>query len=111
MSVIYAIILNEYKLNYQTVFSANFDKQDQDHQVLDEIELFFHLINNPILAETAVDNIDKKTSSRTSISKTRDERTRLEFRYEYFIDNISFTKLMKRMVHLLKKFRKEVQPY
>ena len=36
ISVIYPRILNQYKFNYQTVFSARFDKQDEDNQVLDE---------------------------------------------------------------------------
>ena len=40
MATIYARIINEYKSNFQTVFSARFDKQDEDGQSLDEIELF-----------------------------------------------------------------------
>ena len=40
LSVIYARLINQYKFRYQTVFSARFDKQDEDNQVLDETELF-----------------------------------------------------------------------
>ena len=35
LSVIYARIIKQYKFKYQTVFSARFDKQDEDNQVLD----------------------------------------------------------------------------
>ena len=39
MATIYAIIKNQYNFKYQTVFSARFDKQDEDGQLLDDIEL------------------------------------------------------------------------
>ena len=35
LSVIYARLINQYKFIYQTVFSARFNKQDEDNQVLD----------------------------------------------------------------------------
>ena len=35
LAVIYARLINQYKFKYQTVFSARFDKQDEDNQVLD----------------------------------------------------------------------------
>ena len=40
LSVIYARSINQYKFKYHTVFSARFDKQNEDNQVLDETELF-----------------------------------------------------------------------
>ena len=43
MAIIYARLINHYKLKYQTVFSARFDEQDQNNQVLDETELFIIL--------------------------------------------------------------------
>ena len=43
LSGIYARTINQYKFRYQTVFSARFDKQDDDNQVLDETELFNNL--------------------------------------------------------------------
>ena len=42
LSVFYARLLNQYKFKYQTVFSAIFDKQDENGQLLDETELFIN---------------------------------------------------------------------
>ena len=39
LSVIYARLINQCKFQYQLVFSARFDKQDENIQVLDETEL------------------------------------------------------------------------
>ena len=43
MSIIYARLINQYKFRYQVVFSARFDKQDEDSLLLDETELFINL--------------------------------------------------------------------
>ena len=43
MSYIFARLMFQYKFNYQTVFSARFDKQDEDDKVLDEVELYINL--------------------------------------------------------------------
>ena len=61
LSVIYARLVNQYKFKNQTVFSARFDKQDEDNQILDETELFINLNVNHNLTETDHDNIDKKS--------------------------------------------------
>ena len=61
LSVIYARLINQYKFRYQTVFSARFDKQDADNQVLGETELFLNLNNNHNLTEIGIDNIDIKS--------------------------------------------------
>ena len=61
LSVIYARLINQYKFKYQTVFSARFDKQDEDNQVLDETELFINLNINHNLTETDINNIDVKS--------------------------------------------------
>ena len=58
LAVIYARLINQYKFKYQTVFSARFDKQDEDNQVLDEIELFINLNNNHNLTQSDLENID-----------------------------------------------------
>ena len=58
MSVIYARIIHQYKFKYQTVFSARFDKQDEDNQVIDETDLFVNLNINPNLTESDLDKID-----------------------------------------------------
>ena len=61
LSVIYARLINQYKFRHQTVFSARFDKQDEDNQVVDETELFINLNINHNLSQTDIDNIDVKS--------------------------------------------------
>ena len=58
LSVIYAGLINQYKFKYQTVFSARFDKQDEDNQILDETELFIYLNINQNLTQSDLDHID-----------------------------------------------------
>ena len=58
LAVIYARIKNQYKFKYQTVFSARFDKQDEDSQVLDEIELFNNLNMNYNTTQSDLDKIN-----------------------------------------------------
>ena len=58
LSIIYARLINEYKFKYQTVFSARFDKQNEDNQVIDETELFIILNISHNLTQTDIDNID-----------------------------------------------------
>ena len=58
LAVIYARLKNQFKFKYQTVFSARFDKQDEDNQVLDETELFIKLKINLNLTQSDLDNID-----------------------------------------------------
>ena len=58
LSVIYARLINQYKFKYQTVFSARFDKQDENDQLLDETELFINLNINHNLTETDINNIN-----------------------------------------------------
>ena len=59
--VVYARVINRYKFKYQTVFSARFDKQDEDNQVLDETELFNNLNINHNLTQSDLDKIDIKS--------------------------------------------------
>ena len=61
MATIYARVVNQYKFRYQTVFSARFDKQDEDNQVLNETEKTINLNINHNLTETDLDNIDVKS--------------------------------------------------
>ena len=58
---IYARLKNQYKFRYQTVFSARFDRQDEDNQVFDERELIINLNSNQNLTETEISNIDVKS--------------------------------------------------
>ena len=60
-SVNYARLINQFKFKYQTVFSARFDEQDEDIQVLDETELFNNLNNNHNITESDLDKIDIKS--------------------------------------------------
>ena len=58
LALIYARLINQYKFKYQTVFSARFDKQDEDNQLLDETELFINLNINHNLTGSDLDKID-----------------------------------------------------
>ena len=57
LSIFCASLLNQYKFKYQIVFSARFDKQDEDNEVLDETEIFNILKNNHNLTESDLDKI------------------------------------------------------
>ena len=61
LSVIYARLINQDKFKYQTVFSARFDKQDEDNQVLDETELIINLNINHNSIESDLDKIDVRS--------------------------------------------------
>ena len=63
ISVIFARLINElkFKFKYQIVFSATFDKRDEDNQLLDETELFINLNINHKITETDIDVIDIKS--------------------------------------------------
>ena len=74
LSVFYARLKNQYKFKYQTVFSARFDKQDEDNQVSVEAGFFNSLNTNHSLTETNLDNIDNKSPLEHQIQaqKTKD---------------------------------------
>ena len=61
LSVINAKLINQYKFKYQTVFSARFDKQDENDQVLDETELYINLNINHNSTQSDFDYIDVKS--------------------------------------------------
>ena len=58
MSIIYSRLINQYKFRYQVVFSARFDKQDEDGLLLDETEVFINLNINQNLTQSDIDNIN-----------------------------------------------------
>ena len=58
LAVIYARLINQYKFKYRTVFSARFDKQVEDYQLLDETELFINLNINHHLTQSDLDKIN-----------------------------------------------------
>ena len=71
LSVIYARLINQYKFRYHIVFSATFDKQDEDNQVLDETELFINLKIKHSLTESDLDEIDVRSSLEHQIQQQR----------------------------------------
>ena len=56
MPTAYDRLIIHYKYKYLTVFSASFDKQDEDEQMLDETEIFNNLIIDQNLTESDIDN-------------------------------------------------------
>ena len=76
LSVIYAKSLNQYIFKYQTVFSARFDEQDEDNQVLDETELLINFNINHNLTETDLDNTDIKSPLKHQIQAQEMENAR-----------------------------------
>ena len=58
---VYARLNKQHKITYQTVFSARFDKQDENNQVLDETEILPNLNYNHNLTETDVNRTDIKS--------------------------------------------------
>ena len=58
LSVIYARLINQYKFNYHTIFSASFYKINEEGQRYNEIELYINLNINHNLTESDIDNID-----------------------------------------------------
>ena len=61
LSFIYASLIYHYIFRYETVFSARFDKQDEDNQLLDETDLFISLNINHNSTQTDIINIDVKS--------------------------------------------------
>ena len=58
LAMIYARLINQYKFKYQTVFSAIFDKQDEDGRLLDKTELFISLNIIHNLTQSNLDEIN-----------------------------------------------------
>ena len=80
MANIYAVVKNQYKIKYQTVFSARYDKQDEDDQVLDEIDSQIFLNHDKKLTESNIDNIDVTSQLKQEIQKqeTKDSGCRFD---------------------------------
>ena len=60
LAMISARLINHYKFKYQTVFSARFDQQDEDGELLEETELFINInLNiNHTLTQSDLDKIN-----------------------------------------------------
>ena len=78
LAVIYARLKNQYEFKYQTVFSARFDKQDEDVHLLDEAELFINLNINHNLTHKVILINYCCISIRSSNFTTRNERFWME---------------------------------
>ena len=69
LAAIYARLINQYKFKYQTVFSARFDQQDEDGELLDETELFINLNINHNITQSDLDKIDIRSPLEHQIQK------------------------------------------
>ena len=58
LAMVYARLINQYIFKNQTVFSARFDQQDEDGELLDETELFNNLNINHNLTQSDLDKIN-----------------------------------------------------
>ena len=74
LSVIYARLINQYKLKYHTMFSASFYKINEEDQRNNEIELYKKLKFNNNLTESDIDNIDVRSQleRQTQIQETKE---------------------------------------
>ena len=61
LSVIYARLMNQYKFNNHTLFSASFYKINEEDQRYNEIEIYITLKINNNLTESDIDNIDVRS--------------------------------------------------
>ena len=61
LSVIHARLINQYKFNYHTLFSASFYKINEEDQRNNEIDLYINLKINHNLTESDIDNIDVRS--------------------------------------------------
>ena len=64
---------NQYKFEDQILFSAMFDKRNEDDQVLDEVELYNGLNTNRKLTESYFDNIDVRSQLEEQIQNQQTE--------------------------------------
>ena len=61
IAFIYARLMNQIKLKYQTCFSERLDQQNEDNQILDQTDLFITLNIIQNLTEPGNDKIDIKS--------------------------------------------------
>ena len=61
LSIIYARLINQYKIKYHTLFSASFYKINEEDQRYNKIELYINLNINHNLTESDIDNINVRS--------------------------------------------------
>ena len=71
MPIRYAKKINQHKFKYQTMFSARFDKQDEDGQILDEIEFFCYLKFHRNVTVSDFDNFDVRSQLEQQIQNQK----------------------------------------
>ena len=74
MATIYAKLISQFKFKYQCSFLARFDKQDEDGELLDEIELFINLKMNHNLTESDLKKINIQWDLERQIQQQEIER-------------------------------------
>ena len=78
MSDIWARLINQYKFKNHTVHSARLDKQDEDDQALDEIELENILRLNQNLTQSVTDKDTIRSQLEGQFAKSRIGKKQLE---------------------------------
>ena len=91
MATDYARLINRYKPKYKVLFSAGFDKQEENGQTLVEIELFNKLGNEENLTQNNINNILNSSSQlEHQIIKQETKFSGWRFWQKYFDDNNFF---------------------
>ena len=106
LSNIYAALINQYIFRYQTVFSARFDKQDENNQVLQETELFINLNINHNLTESDLDKIDVRSPLEHQIQQQEMKDSGWRFDENNFI-TVYFYKNGELIVQIMLKFLRD----
>ena len=71
LAVIYARLINQYKIRYQTVFSARYDKQDEVGQLLEGTEFFINLNIIQNLTQSDLGKIDIRSPLEHQIQRQK----------------------------------------
>ena len=74
MAKFYARLINQYRFNWQIIFSARVSKLHEDDQVLDEIELYNSLNINQNITESDIDinNVMSQSENQIHNQETKD---------------------------------------
>ena len=70
---LYARLISQYNYKCQTVFSASFDKQNEDVEVIDDIELYIISNIKQKLTESDIDKIDVRSQLEQQIQNQESE--------------------------------------
>ena len=101
--ILYVRLIYRYKFKYQTAFSARFDKQDEDNQILDETELFNNLNIFHNLTESDLDKIDVRSPLEHQIQQQEMKDSGWRFDKNNSLIVYFFIKLVKLLEDLMLK--------